>query len=151
MVIADPEPYPSALLAEMLRRFHRVQAKPSSLSRWDRWFESGSSTGESTANLVIGYIRRLSRPPGRCVHQRLIWTILPEVTRTRTWRRPAPSIMRSLMWKPGPRVRSERDQDQPVDGRIFQKVDRVRKQRHRPDSQRNRKLDPPASYPPSDT
>jgi hypothetical protein len=38
------------------------------------------------------------------------------------------------------RVPSERDEDQPVDGRIFQKVDRVSKQRYRSDCQRNRKL-----------
>src|SRR6266404_1841427 len=31
-------------------------------------------------------------------------------------------------------------EDQPVDGRIFQKVDRVSKQRYRPNCQRNRKL-----------
>jgi hypothetical protein len=54
VVIADPEPYPSALLAEMLRLFHRVQAKPSSLSRRDRWFESGSLQRRIRCELDLG-------------------------------------------------------------------------------------------------
>ena len=88
----------------------RIRFPPAKISAANSIF--GASTLANWACELGNRLHQEIVPPARqCVHQRLIWTILPEVTRTRTWRRPAPSIMRRVV------------PARPLPGRLFHQMD----------------------------